>query len=128
MSAGKRDLKKASFWRRAILEQSGSGVSVRRWCRKRGLTEASFYWWRRELGRRDAEPRSMSLVPVHVTDDRPRDGGPRIEIVLTDGRRVGLHGPVDRQALADVLAVLTSSRADPEPRATSSIHPEHRSC
>jgi transposase len=128
MSAGKRDLKKESFWRRAIIEQSGSGVSVRRWCRKHGLTEASFHWWRRELRQRDAEPRSMSLVPVHVTDDRPRDGQPRIEIVLTDGRRVGLHGPVDRQALVDVLAVLSSSSADPELGPTGSIHPEYRSC
>jgi hypothetical protein len=60
--------------------------------------------------------------------DRPRDDEARIEIVLSDGRRVGLRGPVDRQALADVLAVLTSSSADPEPRPTGSVDREHWSC
>ena len=119
MSAGKRDVKKESFWRRAIREQRASGISVRRWCGKQGLGEASFYWWRRELAQRDAEPGSMSLVPVHVMEDRPRNGDGQIEIVLTDGRRVGVHGSVDRQTLADVLAVLT---------AASLVEPEHRSC
>jgi len=128
MSAGKRDVKKESFWRGAIRQQADSGISVRRWCRKQGLKEASFYWWRRELAQRDAKPRSMSLVPVHVTGDGPKEGDPRIEIVLTDGRRVSLHGSVDRQTLADVLAVLTSTSADPAVGTTSSVEPEHRSC
>ena len=119
MSSGKRDVKKESFWRRAIRQQADSGISVRGWCRKQGLKEASFYWWRRELAQRDVEPRSTSFVPLHVTGDRPRDGDPRIEIVLTDGRRVGLHGSVDRQTLADVLAVLTSA---------SSVEPERLGC
>ena len=108
MSAGKRDLKKELFWRRAVRQQADSGNSVRRWGRKQGLKEASFYRWRRELAQREAEPRSTAFVPVHVTADRPRDDDPRIEIVLTDGRHVGVHGPVDRQRLADVLAVLSS--------------------
>jgi len=85
MSAGKRDLKKESFRRRALREQADSGISVRGWCRKQGLKEASFYWWHRELAQRDAEPRSTSLVPAHVTGDRPRNGDPQIEIVRTIG-------------------------------------------
>jgi len=128
MSAGKRDLKKESFWRRAIRQQADSGISVRAWCHKRGLHEASFYWWRRELAQREAERRSTSFVPVHVTGQGPRDDDPRIEIVLPDGRRVGVYGPVDPQRLADVLAVLTSASDDPERGATGSFGPERRAC
>jgi len=106
MSAGKRDVKKESFWRRAIRQQADSGISVRSWCRKQGLKEASFYWWRRELAQRNAEPRSTSFVPVHVTGDGPRDGDRQIEIVLADGRCVRVTGSVDRQVLSDVLDVL----------------------
>jgi len=73
---------------------------------QQGLKGAAFYWWRRELARREAEPRSTSLVPLHVTGDGPREGDPRIEIVLADGRRVPVTGSVDRQALSDVLEVL----------------------
>ena len=33
----------------------------------------------------------------------------QIEIVLSGDRRIRIHGPVDRQMLADVLAVLGAS-------------------
>jgi len=70
------------------------------------VPEAAFHWWRRELARRDAESQAMSFVPVHVTDDRARDGDGRIEIELTDGRRVRVMGTVDREMLTAVLDVL----------------------
>jgi hypothetical protein len=93
-------------------------MSVRAWCRKYALRETSFYWWRRQLARRDA--RAPVLVPVRVTADRSASDaldvsagiGPlsRIEIVLPARRRIRLIGPVDRRALTDVLAVLTSAK------------------
>lgn len=118
-----QDRKKSDFWRRMIGRQPRSGMSVRAWCRKHALRESSFYWWRTQLARRDAE--AMTLVPVRVTMDSPAadaqdvfaiHGVPsRIEIVWPDQRFVRVVGPVDRQALTDVLAVLTSTNgADPE--------------
>lgn len=103
-----RDLKKESLWRRIVQGQSGSGMSVRAWCRKRGVKEVVFYWWRRELARRDAEP-PVSFIPVHVKEDHPADEGSRIEISLTGGRCIRISGCVDRQMLADVLAVMASA-------------------
>jgi hypothetical protein len=47
-------------------------------------------------------------VPVRVAEDAPAGG--RIEIVLSGGRRVHVAAPVDRRALADVLAVLSLDR------------------
>jgi hypothetical protein len=100
-----------------IGRQPSSGTSVRAWCRRHALRESSFYWWRTQLARRDAK--APAFVPVRVTADRsatdafdlPAGIGPasRIEIVLPRGRRVHVIGPVDRQALADVLAVLTAA-------------------
>ena len=110
-----RNRKKESVWRRHVQAQAGSGQSVRSYCIVRGLREHRFYWWRRELARRDAEKSSATgsvpppaFVPVTVTvaGDVPVRAGGRIEIVLRDGRRVRVTGPVDRQRLADVLAVL----------------------
>jgi len=58
---------------------------------------------------------SAAFVPVAITGDR---GVGRIEIMLGDGRSVRLTGRVDRRALADVVAVLTSAIAvEPEARA-----------
>ena len=84
---------------------AGSGQSIRAWCRRHGVKEAAFHWWRRELARRDAEPQATSFVPVQVTDD-PRDGDGQIEIELTDGRRVRVTGTVNREMLTQVLDVL----------------------
>ena len=101
-----RDLQKEAAWRRRLRRQAESGQSVRAWCRKHRVTETAFYWWRRELARRDAEDSAASFVPVHVTETPAGDGDASIEIVLTDGRRVRITGPVNGQALADVLDVL----------------------
>jgi hypothetical protein len=101
-----RDLQKEAAWRRRLRQHAASGQSVRAWCRRHRVTETAFYWWRKELTRRDAENKTASFVRVHVAEDRPERGDLQIEIVLTDGRRVRVHGPVNGQALADVLDVL----------------------
>ena len=115
-----RDVAKEAYWRRMIARQADSQGSIRAWCRKQGVNEATFHWWRRVLARRDAEgkppvrgdtkTRSTAFVPVRITEDRSKPVDPRIEIVLTDGRCVRVHGSVDRQALADVLVVLEGDR------------------
>jgi len=121
MATGKgRDVAKEAYWRRMIARQADSQGSIRAWCREQSVNEAAFHWWRRVLVRRDAEAkpsvrreaktRSTSFVPVRVTEDRSQPVDPRIEIVLTDGRCVRVHGSVDRQALADVLVVLEGDR------------------
>lgn len=123
MRLARRDREKEAFWRRVIGRQPSSGMSVRAWCRRHALGESSFYWWRTQLARRDAQ--APALVPVRVTADRSATDAfelsavngsqSRIEIVLQRGRRVHVIGPVDRQALADVLAVLTAaSGCEPE--------------
>lgn len=124
-----RDLTKEAAWRRRLDRHADSGQSVRAWCRRHGVKEAGFHWWRRELARRDAEQaasvrrdakaQASSFVPVHVTDDPARDDDPQIEIVLTDGRRVRVTGTVNREMLTEVLAVLTS---------TKPVEAERRAC
>ena len=101
-----RDLQKAGVWRRRLSQQAGSGQSVRAWCREHRVTETAFYWWRRELVRRDAESKITSFVPVHVAEDQRERGDSPIEIELADGRRVRVTGKVNRETLADVLDVL----------------------
>jgi hypothetical protein len=107
-----RERQREATWRRRLGQQAGSGQSVRAWCRKHRVTEAAFYWWRRELARRDTEPEAASFMPVHITAEPGQGVDPQIEIVLTDGRRVRVQGSVDRQALADVLSVLTAASSD----------------
>ena len=53
----KRDVAKEGFWREVIEQQADGGQSVRTFCRERGLTESAFYFWRRELKKREDSKR-----------------------------------------------------------------------
>lgn len=119
MATGKqRDGRREARWRRIIAEQEHSGVGVRAFCRAGGLRETAFYYWRRELQRRQGEqgqrrldkpPAAPMFVPVHLAKhDAP---AAPIEIVLPTGCRVHVTGPVDRQALTDILTALHDAAA-----------------
>lgn len=113
MAKGKRrDKRKEAYWQHKLEQHSQSGLSIRAFCRKHGFTETAFYFWRREIARRQDERqpkprrRRALFVPIRVAAEaRPTTGG-EIAIALADGRRVHLTPPVDRQALSDILAVL----------------------
>jgi len=105
-NGARRETTRENFWRRMMRGQAGSGLSIRAWCRKHSMHEASFYWWRRRLDRPDAGRAEPAFVPVRLTEDSAASAEPAIEIVWARGPRVQVRGRVDRQALADVLAVL----------------------
>ena len=105
MTKGKpRDARKEQQWRQRIERWRASGLSVRAFCARHGLAQPSFYAWRRELQRRDAE--QPAFVPVClVPDDVPaRDA--RVDVVLRGGRTVRVGPGFDRATLRQVLAVL----------------------
>lgn len=102
----RRDLKKEEFWRRRLGAQADSGLSIRAWCRRHGVQESAFYWWRTRLARRDAAP--PHFAPVHVVADPVTEAAGRIEIVLSGDRRVHVIGYVERRTLAEVLAALAA--------------------
>ena len=113
----RRDGDKERVWRERIADQQRGGASVRAFCRKLGLHEASFYHWRRELRLRDREAvnaATPTLAPVVVIDE-PFDGAmpsssAAIEIVLGDGTTVRVPPGSTPEQLATVIAVLEPAR------------------
>ncbi|HZY89816.1 MAG TPA: hypothetical protein VFE78_33650 [Gemmataceae bacterium] len=99
-----RDERKERQWRRWIGEWQASGLSVRAFCDRRGLTVASFYAWRRVLERRAAE--KAAFVPVQVVADAVPTQTNALEVVLTDGRTVRVATGFDAATLRQLLAVL----------------------
>ena len=71
----RRSSEKASFWRLVLEEHGRSGLSVRDFCLREGLSVASFYGWKRSLRTREAEASSADpgeLIPVKVVDSTSR--------------------------------------------------------
>jgi hypothetical protein len=82
-----------------------SGLSVRAFCVRHGLAQASFYAWRRVLERRAAE--QPAFVPVQVVADAtPAGQASALEILLLDGRTVRIAPGFDVATLRRLLAVL----------------------
>jgi transposase-like protein len=105
MSLGKpRDARKEQQWRRWIEGWRASGLSVRAFCLRHGLAQPSFYAWRRELQRREAERPAFVPVCVVAENEPARAGG--VEVVLRGGRTVRVGPGFDAATLRQVVAAL----------------------
>jgi hypothetical protein len=127
--AKQRDLGKEQLWRQAIRKRERSGLTIRAFCQREGLTESSYQFWRRELVKRDGVGRSSSrrrkaekdrvkiqslptFASVTVGGASPdmarwsEDGSMPIEIMLRGNVRVRVGRGVDLQLLDQVLSVV----------------------
>jgi hypothetical protein len=93
---------KADQWRERIAEQEGSGVSVKEFCKQQGLTEYSFYAWRKRL--RKQAPVRFALVERGVLAGPSTETS--LELVLTSGERLRIAAGVDAATLRTVLEAL----------------------
>jgi hypothetical protein len=94
---------KGDEWTERIAAQQSSGLSVQRFCQEQGLTQYSFYAWRKRLQKK--EPVRFALVerggarPAITTEAA-------LELVLATGERLRISAGVDGATLRTVLEVL----------------------
>ncbi len=116
--AKKRSEEKERYWRAVLQRQAGSGVSVAKFCRSEGVSEPSFYSWKRRLlagGKRKVRSPKRSerrrvpsgtsgvspgFVPVRITEERRLA---TIQVVWPNGLSVQVPAECDP---AEVQAVL----------------------
>ncbi len=98
----RRNPDREAFWRTTISNRMQSGLSIRAFCEREGLSEPTYHYWRRELKKRDAEKTAAtSFLPVEVQlPSTP------IEIVFSHGTTVRVGNGCDQTTLETVLAVL----------------------
>jgi len=94
---------KADEWAERIAAQQRSGISVKQFCKERGLTEYSFYAWRKRL--QEKGPVRFALVE-RSTRRQERTGEAALELVLATGERLRIVAGVDTATLRAVLDVL----------------------
>lgn len=103
--AADRPVKREQFWRQLIRDQRRSGSSIKAFCRSHGVSEPSFFAWRKKLALSKRAERQADFVAVRVAPE-PIVRSANIEIVLERGRTIRVVPGFDRQVLRDVLAVL----------------------
>jgi|ERR1700678_1862599 transposase len=115
---GERGGAKERYWRDVVRRWRRSGWSVRDFCAEHGLSEPSFYGWRRTIAERDGEAGCRAsarrhertgtvelpaFVPLRVT---PAPTGPALEVVVGTNRVVRVSPGFDAPTLRNLLAVL----------------------
>jgi transposase len=113
-------------WRRWLQEWRRSGLSVRRFCALHGLSEPSFYGWRRTIAERHQQTEARPLSGTGHRPDAAWDGirgdglpafvpvtvsapAPSLEVVLRDGRIVRVPPGFDGATLHQLLALLAEA-------------------
>ena len=94
---------KAAEWAERIAKHQSSGMSVKEFCKERGLTECSFYAWRKRLRKR--EPVRFALVDRGAAG-RESWTDASLELVMTTGQRLRIGAGVDASTLRTVLETL----------------------
>jgi hypothetical protein len=94
---------KAEEWAERIAAQQRSGMSVKQFCKEEGLTEYSFYAWRKRL--QGSGPVRFALVERSARRQE-RTAEAVLELVLATGERLRIGLGVDTATLRAVLDVL----------------------
>ena len=101
MSQSRRAIREQ--WRKRIAQQQSSGKSVAAFCRDGGVSENSFYFWKRHLREADAATFvELKTSAAAVPEARPA----RIEVRLSGRRRLLVRRGFDRDLLIELVRVL----------------------
>ena len=124
MRNSNRSAEKESFWRIVLEKHQRSGLTVRAFSKKEGISEPSFYAWRKKIKQRDAtlapEPtvEQQTLIPVSVVD---RASSPRhdvtslLEVVTPSGFTLRFRQDIEPQQLNMLLRVVASCQSGAVP-------------
>ncbi len=99
----------AGLWRSIVAGQPGSGLSIAAYCRQRGISQPSFFAWRRRLWLQQRQPDSTAASFVEVTAAAAAQIEPSvIEVRLRGGRGLLARRGFDRDLLVELIGVLES--------------------
>ena len=91
-----RDDYRAQTWRMLIQECSNSGLTKREFCRRRGISEKSFYYWLRKLRSQMTEAAGPRIVQLESS------------VIQYRGAELKLPADVDIEAVAALLRSIQS--------------------
>lgn len=107
----RRSGEREAWWRAQGERQTLSGLSGRRFCQANGLSEASFYAWRRRLPAR-AAARAPEFVPLLLAAPVASSSS-GITIELRGGRVVRLPETMATERVLALLRGLEASEVTP---------------
>lgn len=120
----KRNKTREACWRKHMRRSRESGVTIREYCAKHDIKESAFYWWRRELNRRDAaeqetrtpptannpspklETAPVSFAQLVIPKEGTSNSQSHITVVLSQGREIRINPGFDETTFTRVVTLL----------------------
>jgi len=104
----KSNNERRKFWQMAIETWQDSGMSISKFCRAEGLSEGTFYNWRKKLngGRSHPDKQTARNPAAFVEVAMPKSNHAVLELLLSSGNTLRISSTADSKTLSDVISVL----------------------
>ena len=113
-----RNNERSLLYRKILRQrQEEKGVPLERFCRKRGISVWSYYYWRKRLDHSEvqpvttAAPSPRTFLPVTLSGQLPQGRADFTEVVFRDGTIVRFPGGFEAQRFSAIAAVVRGSAA-----------------
>ncbi len=104
----KSNNERRQFWQMAIETWQDSGMSISKFCRAEGLSEGTFYNWRKKLNGGHSQPDKQTArsPSAFIRVAIPKSNHALLELVLSSGNTLRIGSVADNKTLSAVLSVL----------------------
>lgn len=110
--AGKSNTDQQQFWQMVLETFKSSGLSVRQFCSQEGLSEPSFYSWRKRLAniRKPDVNKEPPQPEPFIQVSMPKAESGYLELILASGHTLRIHPDVDSEFLTCVLSAVKQAK------------------
>lgn len=98
-------IEQRQFWQMVIETRQESGLSLAAFCKKEGISEAAYYYWRRKLAGGMPKSKEKSS-PEFLEVVLPGSNAMALELVLVSGNTLRINPGADNKILSRVLSAL----------------------
>jgi len=104
----KSNEERRQFWQMVIETWQDSGMSVNKFCKAEGLSEGTFYNWRKRLSVRHSQRKeqSSSSPSAFIEVAMPKSDHAALELLLSSGNTLRISSEADNKILSNVISVL----------------------
>ena len=104
----KSNNERRQFWQMVIETWQDSGLLVSKFCKAGGLSEGTFYNWRKKLAgghsqrNEHADPSPSAFIEIAM----PKRNPAAFELLLSSGHTLRIGSTADNKTLSNVISVL----------------------
>jgi len=104
----KSNKERRQFWRMVIETWQDSGMSISKFCKAEGLSEGTFYNWRKRLSGHGSQRNNQadSSPSAFIEVAMPKSNNAALELVLCSGNTLRISSTADNKTLSNVISVL----------------------